>query len=502
MDGRDPRVERESKLAPGPDVELSDVARLVGPELVAEVLAPLDLAATYFDAPNLVLARAGITIRHRTGDGPPTWTVKLPRHFGASELTRLELDIAGPRNRRPREVGAAVAAHLRGRRLVPVADLHTIRSRVRVCDGAGRPLVEVAHDLVTASRGTHPLASWEEIEIEALDPYDGVEVQRRLTKALHKAGAKKVRPAPKLVRALGPEAAEPPEVAVPELGDHPSVADALQRALARSVDQILRHDPAVRIGTDPEDLHQLRVAVRRLRSDLRTFGRLLEPERTAHLRAELRWVADETSPLRDRDVLRSWLVDHRAAVPEEDAAGVAALVDRCDAEIATHRARLLRVLGSSRYLRLVHDLTELLEAPTAESSGKRAERAARDRLDRQVAKRWAALAARVDALGEDPAPADLHQARIAAKRARAAVEAVEPLEGRRARHLARSLAELQDVLGAVHDAAVFEAWLRSAGTFVAGELATCARAEATVAVAGWPEAWDGALRRQARRRAA
>ena len=92
-------------------------------------LPSLDLVATYFDTDTLTLARAGITIRHRLGDGPPTWTLKLPVGDGSDRMVRRELDIEGDRSHRPPELAATVAAHLRGRRLVAVAQLHSVRGR-------------------------------------------------------------------------------------------------------------------------------------------------------------------------------------------------------------------------------------------------------------------------------------------------------------------------------------------------------------------------------------
>lgn len=60
-------------------------------------------------------------------------------------------------------------------------------------------------------------------------------------------------------------------------------------AVARSVIQLLRHDPAVRLGEDPEDVHQFRVATRKLRSELRTFRPLLDEAQLSWLRTGLRW---------------------------------------------------------------------------------------------------------------------------------------------------------------------------------------------------------------------
>ncbi len=57
--------------------------------------------------------------------------------------------------------------------------------------------------------------------------------------------------------------------------------------------RMLAHDPGVRLGEDPEELHQLRVATRRLRSVLRTATPLLEATWAQALRDELSWLGDE-----------------------------------------------------------------------------------------------------------------------------------------------------------------------------------------------------------------
>lgn len=489
-------TEREVKLAPPAGFDL---------ESLGDVLPALELRATYFDTGSLTLARAGITIRHRTGEGPPTWTVKLPAGDGHGVMVRRELNLVGDRDHRPREVSGTVAAHLRGRRLVPVATLVTLRSRVLVSgtdtdtDTDSASLLEVSLDRVTATRGVHPLGSWEEIEVEVVRGDGAGDAQRRVVRALRTAGCTKVAPVAKLVRALGDVALAPPEVAVVDLSSSPTVAEVLQHAIRRSVAQLLAHDPAVRLGGDPEDLHQFRVAVRRLRSDLRTFRKVLgaDPDVTDRIRRELRWVADATNAPRDLDVLRDWLHERSSRLPPADRPGVDDLVRRGDEQASLHRVALLEVLGAARYDALLHDLVGLLA--TSPDVSKRQDHRDRRSLARQVRRRWKGLEAQMAALGDHPADRDLHQARIAAKRCRAAVEATAPLVGRRARRLAKSLGHLQDVLGAVHDRAVIERWLRDASSetapFVAGQLAEVARAEGRDEAAHWPEAWAKVQRR-------
>src|SRR5207237_733472 len=77
-------------------------------------------------------------------------------------------------------------------------------------------------------------------------------------------------------RALGPAAQGDPDVAVPARPPDPTAADVVRRAIAAGVQLLLRHDALVRLGGDPEHVHQARVGTRRLRSHLRTFRPLLD----------------------------------------------------------------------------------------------------------------------------------------------------------------------------------------------------------------------------------
>ena len=117
------------------------------------------------------------------------------------------------------------------------------------------------------------------------------------------AGARPDHVGPKLVHALGPRAAGSPEVPAVRLHPGSQAGDAVRAALANGVSRLLRHDPGVRVGDDPEDVHQARVATRRLRSDLRTFRSLLDQEQAGPVRDELRWAGDLLGEQRDADVL-------------------------------------------------------------------------------------------------------------------------------------------------------------------------------------------------------
>ena len=123
-----------------------------------------------------------------------------------------------------------------------------------------------------------------------------------------------------------------------------------------------------------------------------------------------------------------------------------------------------------------------------------------------VRRPWRQLCDAVEAFSEVPADAELHEARIKAKRVRYAAEAVEPAFGKPARAFARAITELQDVLGAHQDAVVSGEWLRrtaaraadEASGFAAGQLAALELADAQRSRDEWSSAWRRASRRKLR----
>src|SRR5262245_34490080 len=114
--GGEAAVEREVKLGAWPGFRLPDfggLASWVHPGAPEE----RRLVATYYDAPDLRLIRAGVTLRHRTGEpGAPEgrWTAKLPSPDGTDGLLdRFELDEAGPAGVPPERLVGLVRGRLR-----------------------------------------------------------------------------------------------------------------------------------------------------------------------------------------------------------------------------------------------------------------------------------------------------------------------------------------------------------------------------------------------------
>lgn len=315
---------------------------------------------------------------------------------------------------------------------------------------------------------------------------------RAVVALLVSAGCRAEPPIPKLVRALGPRAQAPADVVVPALTAKATIQRLIHHALARSVARIVRHDAGVRLGEDPEEVHQFRVGARRLRSDLRTFAPLLDARWVEFLRTELAWLGREVGVVRDCDVLGERLRAQAAGLPEVDADAVVGLLGHLAGQAQQARAVMLGALRGARYDALLEALVEAAHHPRFAATGPQP---ATGLVATLVRGPWRRLARAARALGASPSDEALHRVRILAKRCRYAAEAVVPVAGQRAERFASVIARIQTVLGDHQDTVVAEAWLRAAATAVpesgvaAGELIAGQRAHRARLRARWPATW-------------
>jgi CHAD domain-containing protein len=492
-------IEREVKLVAPPTFRLPDLTAAAN-GAPAVVLAPQRLQATYYDTVDLRLIRWGVTVRHRTGDeGGPVWTVKVPAPPKGQGLRRRELNFGGGPGAVPDEVLDLLRGFIRHATLAPVAKLATQRQRAQVRDGDGSPLLEVSDDVVSVLDNRQVAARFREVEVQG-DASE--ELLHGVVDRLREAGAAPGDSAPKLVWALGTRAAAPPEVELVALRKESSGADVVRAAIATAVTRLLQHDIGARLGEDAEDVHQARVATRRLRSDLRTFRDLVQPEWGTFIREELHWLAGHLGAVRDTDVLLERLNAQLERLPEQDRRAGVALLRRLIADREAARHELHAAMKSGRYVDLVEELVHAARLPKLLPQ---ADRPARKVLPGLVRKPWKQLAAAVDALGKQPEDEQLHQVRIRTKRVRYAAEAVSPVMGKSARLFGTALASLQSVLGDLQDAAVAEEWLRSAASHArgaaavaAGQLVAVQHAEMIKARTRWHDAWKTASKKRLR----
>ena len=247
--------------------------------------------------------------------------------------------------------------------------------------------------------------------------------------------------------------AEQPAVA-PAASGVPSIAAAARAVLATQYARIRKHAPGVLQDTDPEHVHDMRVAIRRARCALKLFGPWLDDTACRPVRRELSWLAGLLGGVRDMDVMLVHLRQQFKAVAA-DKKSRDALRACCLAARAPAFVRLQDGMLSIRYAHTLKALAHVLQPPhpaAADTSGP---------TPREGVRILRALI--TSTLKTAPAhvtPHALHGMRIQCKKLRYACEFLTPQVGEETRDLAKQLARVQDCLGRHQDAQVTQAFLR------------------------------------------
>ena len=496
-------IEREIKLAAEVGIVLPDLAE-AAPGLTLGPRSVVQLEAVYYDTPTLAMARCGVTLRSRSGEAGPVWTLKLPATTIDSEMSRDELMFDEPLGPVPAAALLAVRAYTRSQALGPVVRLQTERTQF-VVELDGQPVAKVCDDIVVAEGAAEPVNVFREVEVEMVPDTTAPDVIDAIIDRLRQAGCRDDEPPmPKALRALGSRAVEPADVVTPKIGKRATVAHLVRHCLAKSVTQLIDQHARVCVGDDPEALHQFRVAARRLRSDLRTFAPLLDREWTKWLRDELGWLGSEVGSGRDADVLAERLRSQLARLPDTDAKTADNLLQRLADTRSAAFEHVLATLAEERYVVLLDALVDAARQPHFTHKGSLADRRARPIVAALARKPWRRLRRAIDDLEPDSPDEAFHEIRILSKRARYAAEAVAPIYGKPARRFAEALADVQEVLGSYQDTTVAEAWLRDAAKalpstrLVAGELIAFERDDRVALRAKFWKVWNKTSRRKLR----
>ena len=266
---------------------------------------------------------------------------------------------------------------------------------------------------------------------------------------------------------LSPEVSE--DTGPTEVDASGSIGEMAFAVLRRLFATMRSHEAGTRLGEDPEELHDMRVATRRMRAAMRLFEDAL-PERARWLREELRWVAGALGDVRDLDVqmeqVAGWANEEG---PEAFADISSALKERRGAA----RERMLEALDSDRYARFEASFAEMLRrgpsgadpasangssaGGASKSAGTPVLQAAPGLLEGRY-RRWRKAAGRLDG---DSSPEEYHDLRKKGKRLRYALEFFSGVYGGEAvGALVKPLKAVQDSLGQHQDATVTSDLLR------------------------------------------
>lgn len=241
--------------------------------------------------------------------------------------------------------------------------------------------------------------------------------------------------------------------AVNELRGDEQLSEGARRMLRRLFERMLARQAAVLRNDAPEDVHQMRVATRRLRASLQLVWSLYDAQTVRRFQRELRRVAGALGTVRDLDVFLINLRAHYADVTEDEQVQLGQLIAAAEQRRTQAREALLDELNMPRYARFVRRFATFLTTPNGavrEQSDAPAPPRVRDRVGSMILQRyeqWRAFEVALD----DGADQTLHQARIAGKRLRYALEFFADALGKQSEPLLSPLVDLQEELGALQD---------------------------------------------------
>jgi CHAD domain-containing protein len=453
--------EVEAKFDIPPDFSMPDLTAFGGPDGTVDIDV-VRLASTYLDTGARDLQRFRMTLRRRVGDADVGWQLKVP---GTGERTELRWPATSGTDDIPREIYRLLRPFVGDEPIRPIVRLDVSRTRHRVSDAQATLLAEIAQDDVRASDlgcGGVRTPRWHEVEVELGQA--GADFAADAADVLMAAGAVASTSRSKLGRALlgiGNEGVGSPRT---------SAGAVLIDYVSAQSDAVVGGHFAL-IDDAPESVHKTRVALRRLRSTVRSFIDFFDADQARDFDAEMAWYAAVLSPARDNEVMRLRISAAIAELPDELVVGPVAkhIDEQLSVEQNENRASVLAALDSPRYSALLGEIVRWRDDPPFTAAAGRPAATLTEtlaRLDKTLGKR---LRAATSPSGSDE---DMHRARKTGKRVRYAAEAAGDRLSTAVTNLQNLLGEFQDSVVAQHllRRLATEAWNRGEDAFTYGVL--------------------------------
>jgi CHAD domain-containing protein len=241
--------------------------------------------------------------------------------------------------------------------------------------------------------------------------------------------------------------------------DDPFIAFA-HSILKREAAGLVANKPQVEHSPTPDEIHQLRVAARRLRVALRLFGHMLPSTDVGRFNAELRWFAGSLGDVRDLDVYTENFRAYVQPLPTEQRGGLSAYEMYLRRERGEARQRAAAAAASTRAAALYADIERFVAAgPSAGALRRWGSLSIGDAVRQSVRRSVGRVRRLGNALMTRARPAQLHDLRIKSKRLRYELEffaeVYPPLK-----QTAKECKALQDLLGTLQDVYAGTARLR------------------------------------------
>jgi triphosphatase len=450
------------------DVPARNLPRLTASSLLKgaakSASKPASLVSVYFDTNKLKLRQQGLSLRLRRIDGRLVQTVKQETSGNAALFARGEWEHDVHANQpdldAARETALAPLLNKKLRRsLRPVFETRVRRKVFQVHSGESEVELSIDQGRIEAGGKSSPVCEVE-LELKHGQPADLFKLAKTLAQEVpvELAVSSKADRGYALLTAQKAGAIKAAKVALPPKADMQSAF----RIIARGCLHQFVANRSVMLAGDPEGLHQMRVALRRLRAAISLFSDILTDPQTEALKRELKWITGELGPARELEIFLQ-RVAKPVADREPDAPGVALVSGELRQRREDALARARAAVESGRFRGLALDTAAWIEAGDWTRNPDDAADALRERpvaaaAAEQLRRRWKKIlkgGKRLDALD----PQRRHRLRIQIKKLRYAAEflaAAFPRKKsmRRRKAFGKSLERMQDALGELNDIAV------------------------------------------------
>ena len=453
-------IETEIKFEVSPgDLQKLAVSRSLRPS-DGQLVEHRHLVSTYFDTPNHLLKKSGISLRVRQAGKKRIQTIKTAANGVAVERGEWEKRIKGDepdlRAARGTPLQRLLSKRLK-RDLDAVFSTHVHRTLVPLRPGSSRVELALDEGHIRAGLYSSPLAEVE-LELKSGSIGDLFKTARTVAQLVPARLALKAKSQQgyDLITDQPTASVTAAKIVLPSKA---TLATAFQAIGRSTLHHIAANESAVLAGL-PEGVHQMRVGVRRLRACLWVFSDLLRSKQTEAIKQDLKWLGAKLGPVRDLDVFLATRVK-RLETADPPIAGLGDLVSELEYRRAVAAEAAKAAIASARYRLLILNALEWIEDGAwlklrpALRNGKIKPFAA-ELLANRIAKAKK-RGKHISKLGVH----DRHKLRIAMKKLRYSIYFFESLFGGHASKKALSrykdcLADLQDNLGALNDIAVHQ----------------------------------------------
>jgi CHAD domain-containing protein len=247
----------------------------------------------------------------------------------------------------------------------------------------------------------------------------------------------------------------------PGISPDDTMAEAASKTLLYHLQRMMRHESGTREGKDPEELHDMRVAVRRMRAAVRVFADYLDRGALKPYMKTMRQTGRQLGTVRDLDVFRMKAQKYVDSVPPGQEAALDPLLGAWEEEREKQRADLVSFLDDDRYESFKKEFESFLRGADlgvtrrVSDDGEPLPTKIRDVLPHVLLERLAAVRAYDESITSGAAPVlRFHQLRITTKSLRYNLEFFQEVLGPKSKSLIDITKLVQDHLGDLQDASV------------------------------------------------